>query len=494
LNAHLPILIVVVPLLAAGLVPLAAFRSVRLARGLALGALTSTVAIAMAALARTLDQGRISYHLGGWAPPWGIEYVIDPLSGGVAVLVAAFGLVAAVYAGPFLAQVPRIGAGAFHAVYLLLVTGLLGIVVTGDLFNLYVFLEISSLAVYALIALGGPRGVAASFRYLLLGTVAGSFYLLGVGYLYALTGTLNMADMAVRLAPVADSPAVTVAVALMVVGLAIKMGLFPLHGWLPDAYTFAPAPVTGLIAAVMTKVSVYALFRILFYVVDPAPAVADALQLLGWVGALAIVAGSAVALAQTDVRRMLAYSSVGQMGYIVMGIAIGTPLALTGALLHMLNHAVMKGCLFLAAGGVRFQTGAADVASYSGAARRLPISMAAFSVAAVSLVGLPPTGGFFSKWYLLVASVDEGLWAFALALVASSLMTAVYLFRVVERAYFGEGRPEAVAPTPLPWRELPASMLAPIVLLGGAVLLLGLFNQRVVTGIIALALPAAASP
>jgi multicomponent Na+:H+ antiporter subunit D len=488
MSAHLPVLIVVVPLLAAAVVPLVSFRSARLARGVTLAALAATVAIACAALGRALEEGTIRYHLGGWPPPWGIEYVVDPLAGAVAVLVAAFGLLVAVYAGPFLAGVPRIGAGGFHAVYLLLVTGLLGMTVTGDLFNLYVFLEISSLAAYALIALGGPLGVVASFRYLLLGTVAGSFYLLGVGYLYALTGTLNMADMAVRLAPLGDSPGVTVGVALIVVGLAIKMALFPLHGWLPDAYTFAPTPVTGLVASVMTKVSAYALFRILFFVVTPAAIAADALTLLGWAAAVAVVAGSAMALAQTDVRRMLAYSSVGQMGYIVLGIAIGTPLALAGALLHILNHAVVKGCLFLAAGGVQFQMDATHVAGYAGASRRLPVSMAAFAIAAASLVGLPPTAGFFSKWYLLLAAVEGGLWPFALALVASSLMTAVYLFRVIQRSYFAEC-PDAARPRGL-LRELPAGMLAPIVLLAAATLLIGILNQSIVTHVIAFALPA----
>ena len=490
MSAHLPILIVVVPLLAAAVVPLVAFRSARVARGLALAALAGTMALAIAALGRSLEDGALRYHLGGWLPPTGIEYVVDPLAGGMAVLVAAFGLIAAVYAGPFLQEIPRLGAGGFHSMYLLLITGLLGIVVTGDLFNLYVFLEIASLAVYALVALGGSRGVLASFRYLLLGTVAGSFYLLGLGYLYAMTGTLNMADMAARLGPVGDSPAVTVGVALIVVGLAIKMALFPLHGWLPDAYTFAPAPVTVMVAAVMTKVSAYAMVRILFFVVTPAAITTEALTAIGWAAAVAAVAGSAMALGQSDVRRILAYSSIGQMGYIVMGIAIGTPLAITGALLHILNHAVMKGCLFLAVGGVRFRTGVSDVAGYGGTGRQLPVSVAAFSIAAASLVGLPPTAGFFSKWYLLVAALDRGLWPFAAALIASSLMTAVYLFRVIQRSYFGGGPEKAAAPRPPLLQELPAAMLAPIVLLAAAVLLIGIVNQQIVTHIIAFALPA----
>lgn len=488
MTAHLPVLIVVAPLIGAAVAPLAAFVSVRLARATALVALAAALAFAAMALDRALAGGPLRYHLGGWPPPWGIEYVVDPLSGGMAVLVAAFGLIVSVYAGPFVADLPLRGAIGFHSVYLLLVAGLLGMTVTGDMFNLYVFLEISSIAGYALLALGGGRSVVASFRYVLLGSVAGSFYLLGLGFLYALTGTLNMADLAARLPPVAGSPAVQVAVALIAAGLGIKMGLFPLHGWLPDAYTFAPAPVTAFVAAVMGKVSAYVLFRVILFVVAPADVAGGVVQVLGWLAAAGAVAASLMALAQTDVRRMLAYSSVGQMGYIVIGLSIGTPLALTGALLHVLNHAVMKGCLFLAAGAVGYRTGAASIAEYGGAARRLPLSMAAYTVAAISLVGLPPTAGFFSKWYLLLAALDEGLWPFALALVGSSLLSAVYLFRVVQQSLFGadQARPE---PAAAPMREVPARMLAPIVVLAVAVVALGLFNQAVVTHVIALALP-----
>ena len=193
-------------------------------------------------------------------------------------------------------------------------SGLLGITLTGDLFNLYVFLEISSLAVYALLASGGDRAVVATFRYLIVGTVAASFYLLGLGYLYAVTGTLNMADLAMRLPEVGGGSAVTVGVVLIVVGLAIKMAVFPLHGWMPDAYTYAPPPVTMFIAAVMSKVSAYALVRVLFFVLPATGAVEPALAVLSWVAAGGVLGGSVLALAQTDVGRMLVYSSVVQMG------------------------------------------------------------------------------------------------------------------------------------------------------------------------------------
>jgi multicomponent Na+:H+ antiporter subunit D len=490
MTAHLPILIVVLPLAGACVVALAGLRSALLARGLALTLLVVSASCSVAALVRAIEQGPIRYFLGGWAPPWGIEYVVDPLGGGMATLVAGCAVAAAVYAGPFVRGLRPPDAGAFHAVYLLLVAGLLGITVTGDLFNLYVFLEISSLAAYALLALGGGRSVFASFRYLLLGTAAGTLYLLGVGYLYAVTGSLNMADVAARLPAHFGSPAVTMAIVLISVGLAVKMALFPLHGWLPDVYTFAPAPVTAFVAGVMTKVSAYALLRVLFFVVALGGATPDVLRVLGWVAAVAAIAGSVMALAQTDVRRILAYSSVGQIGYIVLGFAIGTPLALTGALLHVVNHAAMKSCLFFSAGTVLYRTGASHLEGYQGVARHMPLTLGAFAIAAASIVGLPPTGGFFSKWYLLAAAFDAGEWPFAVVLVASSLLTAVYMFRVIERAYLGHA-PEPAAGTAPPG-EAPAAMLVPTMTLAAAVLLLGVFNQQVVARVIAFALPAAA--
>jgi multicomponent Na+:H+ antiporter subunit D len=486
MSAHLPILIVVVPLLGAAVAVLAGLVSARLARAWTLAVLAAAAALAWAGLRGALAGGPIRYSFGGWPPPWGIEYVLDPLSGLMAVLVTFFALLAAIYAGPFVRNLHARNSGVFHAVYLLLVTGLAGIALTGDFFNLFVFLEISSLSGYALIALGANRSLVASYRYLLIGTLAGSLYLLGLGFLYGVTGTLNMADMTVRLTGLEASPGVTVGIILMIVGLAIKMGLFPLHGWLPDVYTHAPAPITGFIAGVMTKVSAYALIRILFFVVPAAAIVPDARTVLTWTGGAAILAGSLMALAQTDVRRMLAYSSVGQMGYIVLGIALGTPIALAGALLHIVNHAVMKSCLFLVSGGAYYRFGANESSEYDGLASRMPVTMGAFVLAAASMVGLPPTAGFFSKWYLLLGALESGAWLAIAALALSSLLTAVYLFRVIERAYLREPAAALPAATPM---ELPLSMMGPIAILGIVTLLFGIFNQAIVDFVITAAEP-----
>ncbi|HSF20144.1 MAG TPA: monovalent cation/H+ antiporter subunit D family protein [Vicinamibacteria bacterium] len=482
---HAPVLVVLAPLLNALACPLIAYVSATAARGVTRLALGISLVCSSVALSHSLAEGPWHYHLAGWPPPWGIEIVIDSLSGVMAVLVSAMGFLGAIYSDAYLSTATDERAGIFYSVFSLLVTGLLGIVVTGDLFNLYVFLEISSLSAYALLATGGSRAVVATFRYLLVGTVAASFYLIGVGYLYAMTGTLNMADMSGRLAVPPDSPVVLVGVSFIVIGLAIKAALFPLHGWLPDAYTFAPGPVIGFIAAVMAKVSAYALYRILYFVFRAESVPGEPLMLLGWASALAVVAGSVMAVAQKDVQRMLAYSSIGQMGYIIMGVAMGTPLALIGALLHVVNHAVMKGCLFMAVNGVQWQAGIFRIRDFTGVAKRFPITMTAFTTAALSMIGLPPTAGFFSKYYLALAAVETGHLPFLVALVLSSLLGAVYFFRVIERAYLMDHDGPETPST----RDLPGSMLIPIVVLALAVVLLGVFNQTVANELLEPGLP-----
>ena len=486
MTSHLTILVVVIPLASSLVIPLVGLFSRRAVQPLALLAHVVTLGLTLATLGRVLAEGSWSYHLGGWMPPWGIEYVVDPLSAGMAVLISGMALLTMVYAAGCLDKRNSRHPGLSEALFLLLTAGLLGIVMTGDMFNLYVFLEISSIAAYALLTSEEGPSLVATFRYLLVGTIAASLYLLGTGYLYALTGTLNMADLGVRLSETGDSMAVVVGVSLVVIGLAVKAAVFPLHGWLPDTYTYAPVAVVGFIGAVMTKVSAYALFRILFFVLDAQAVSGAAVTWLGWLAVVAVVAGSWMALAQTDVRRMLAYSSVGQMGFIVIGFSLGNVPAMVGGLFHLLNHAVMKGCLFLVAGGVRWRTGATTVKAYAGMGRRFPLSMAAFLVAALSMIGLPPTAGFFSKWYLLVGAFEAQAWVVIAAVIVSSALSAIYFFRVLEKAFFHAS--DEINPAS-EGTELPGVMVGPVVILAVVVLLLGILNEPIVTHFVMHALP-----
>ncbi len=446
----------------------------------------ATIGMALALMAagvglcRVLADGKLRYFLGGWPPPFGIEYVLDHLSAFMVIIIVFIGFIAVIYppeAGLY--HTPRRGIPVY-GLLLLLIGGLVGVVVTGDLFNLFVFLEIYSLASYALITLGGDRAVMASFRYLILGTIAGSFYLLGIGFIYFSTGTLNMADAASLLLPLYGSPTIMAAVALIVVGMGIKLALFPLHVWLPDAHSYAPPVVAAILAAIQIEVAGYVIVRFMLTIFQPQYfiEILPVTTVIGWVAAVGIIFGSVMAIAQKDFKRMLAYSTVAQVAYIGLGIGLANPLGLIGALLHILNHAFMKSCLFLVAGGIRHQTGLHTIPQFAGLGRKMPLMMGAFTVAALSMVGIPPTAGFFSKWYLLLGSIEANNWAFVAVILASSLLTAVYFFRMIEKLFT---TPPDADPVVEQAREPSARILTPIITLAAGIIVLGLINALIVS-------------
>ena len=353
---HLPALLVVIPLLAAVLAGL--LRRGGLAFALALVVSWLMPLIAGALLWQVLATGPISYHLGGWEPPWGIEYRVDVLSGFVLVLISVVGAVTVPFACRSIAlEIAEERHAWFYSMYLLCLTGLLGITVTGDAFNAFVFLEISSLATYVLIALGHDRrALLAAFQYLIMGTIGATFYVIGVGLLYLLTGSLNMVDIAARLGTTAPAqmPAIITALGFITVGISLKLALFPLHAWLPNAYAYAPSWVTAFLSATATKVAIYLLIRFYFSVFGVALEL-DTLPITDIIVALSVVAmfvASLVAVFEADLKRMLAYSSVAQIGYITLGIGLANEAGLTGGLVHIVNHALMKAALFLAVAAI----------------------------------------------------------------------------------------------------------------------------------------------
>jgi multicomponent Na+:H+ antiporter subunit D len=355
---HLPVLIVIVPLMAAPLCVLV--DRPRLAWRVALIAAFASLFCAIALLGQVLDGSVISYELGGWAPPWGIEYRIDLLGAFVLLIVSA--MAAVVLTSPRRASSRRSPdrIARFYAAFLLALAGLLGIVATGDAFNVFVFLEISSLASYALISMGRDRrALNAAFQYLVMGTIGATFILIGIGFLYMMTGTLNMQDLAERLPAVADTNTVRAGFAFLTVGIGLKLAMFPLHLWLPNAYAYAPSVVSAFLAATATKVALYVMLRFMLGIfgVDFSLHEMPFDKILLVLGVLGILSGSLVAIYQDNVKRMLAYSSVAQIGYMVLGIAIATTAGVTAAVLHMFNHALMKGVLFLALGAVVYRLG-----------------------------------------------------------------------------------------------------------------------------------------
>lgn len=460
---HLPILQVVLPLMAAPACLI--IDRPRLVWIFTLGVSALTFAISVMLLQQVTSTGAISYALGGWDAPWGIEYRIDLLSAYVLLIVSALNLVALLPAYQSVAQ--EVGEGRqvyFYALYLLCFAGLLGITATGDAFNVFVFLEISSLSTYALIALGKDRrALWAAYQYLILGTIGASFLLIGIGLLYSVTGTLNMLDLAARISELADSRIVLTAFVFILVGICVKLALFPLHIWLPNAYTYAPSIVTVFIAATATKVAIYLLIRFIFTVFSGTfPESALPLQVAFiTLGVLGIFIASLVAVYQTNIKRLFAYSSVAQIGYIIVGLGLGTAIGLQASLLHVFNHALIKGALFLALAAVMFRVGGVDLQHMAGLGKRMPWTMAAIVGGGFSLIGMPLTVGFISKWYLIVGAVEAGMWPLAVLIVAGSMLAVIYVWRIVETAYF---KP-AAADTGNANIEAPLIFLAPLWLL-----------------------------
>ena len=457
--SHLPALQVVLPLIAAPICLV--LHHARLAWAWAMLISWSAFGIALSLLNRVLSEGVISYHIGKWAPPWGIEYRLDEASVFMLVLVTTIGVVVTTFAKESVEkEIVKEKIHLFYTCYLLCFAGLLGMSITGDVFNIFVFLEISSLSAYALISMSDDRrALTASFRYLVMGTVGATFYIIGVGLIYMATGSLNIADLAVKLPAVADTQTVRAALAFLIVGLSLKLALFPLHSWLPNAYAYAPSAVSAFIAATATKVAVYVMLRVIFTIFGVSY-VFGTMNLGPAILSLAIMgmfAASAMAISQKNVKRLLAYSSIAQIGYIMLGISFATVTGLSGGIVHLFNHALIKCCLFMVMGCVFFRINSTDIKDMAGLGKRMPFTMAAFVIGGLSLIGVPSTVGFISKWYLMQAAFEAGSWVIAIMIPLSSLLAVVYIWRVVEVAYFS---PSPDGETAI--KEAPVSMQIPI--------------------------------
>ncbi|MEQ8397073.1 monovalent cation/H+ antiporter subunit D family protein [Thalassobaculum sp.] len=456
---HLPALQVVVPLLAAPICFL--LRRGSVCWGFATLVSWAAFAMSLMLLEAVLTDGTIRYAMGGWIAPWGIEYVVDATNAIVLVIVSGIGAAVMPYARrSVMAEIPASQHGLYYTAYLLCLAGLLGVTITGDAFNVFVFLEITSLSSYILVSAGAGmdrRALTAAYNYLVLGTVGATFFVIGVGLLYMVTGTLNIIDLSERVPALQDNRTVHVAFAFIVVGMGLKLALFPLHTWLPNAYTYAPSTGTAFLAATSTKVSVYVLLRFLFVVF--APSYGFMALTLDYVllplALIAMVAATIAAIYQYNIKRLLAYSSVAQLGYMVLGIAYGSVEGLTAAILHLFNHALMKGALFLALGCIMLRVGDVTMRGVQGLGRQMPWTMAAFVTGGLSLIGVPLTVGFISKWYLITAALDDGRWPIAVVILASSLLAIIYVWKIVEAAYLKEPPAGRVV------REAPLSMLVP---------------------------------
>jgi len=495
MSQHLPALPVIAPLLSALLITMLGWFNRRLSFPIALAALTVALLSAIGLMGDVLARGVIAYKMGGWDPPWGIAYRVDHLNGLVLVVVLAAALIG------LIATRDRVKAEfedrivPFYTLFILFVTGLSGILLTGDAFNLYVLLEIASLTGYALIGMGEDRAPLAGLNYLLMGTIGASFYLLGVGYLYIMTGTLNMVDLAARLPGLYDSHVAALAFFICLTGLFVKMAFFPVHVWLPNAYSNASSAAGILIAPLTTKVMIYVMIRITLTVFTPDYAfdVLDIGDAVVWLAVIAIVMGSVFALAQNRLKRILSYIVVAEVGYMVGGFWLGNRAGITGSILHIVNDAAMTLCVFLAAGALMTRVPGDRLIHLQGLFRRMPVSMAALAVGGLSIIGVPPTCGFFSKWYLISGGIDAGHYGFVAALLFSSLVNVALFFRIFEIAYyepFGAGHGHGHDHGASQPEDAPAAMLAPLVVVAVLLVVLGLYSGDLVSAIIQHAIPA----
>lgn len=438
---QLTILLIVIPLMVAPITAL--IPSEKITWLLTLIVCVTSLAISSYILYAVIDGSHVIYELGGWRPPWGIEYKIDSLNAFVALIVSGIGCLACLFGYRSVPdEIENKTIPLFYAAFQLCLLGLLGIALTGDIFNLFVFLEISSLATYALISMGKNRkALTAAFSYLILGTIGATFFLIGVGFLFAASGSLNTADIANRFSTFEDMQLVETALIFMVMGIALKAAIFPLHSWLPNAYSQAPSTVSVFLSATATKVSIYVLLRILFDLY-PIHYWVDMLlpQIMLSLGCVAVIYGSYRAWQQTEMKRLLAFSSVAQIGYIVIGFSLVNQLGLTASIIHLFNHALIKATLFIGAGILLYRANTTELGSLRGLGKDMPWTFAAITLAGLSLIGVPGTVGFVTKWYLLEAAVEKGMWIVVITIVFGSVLAIGYVWKIVENLYFRSKR------------------------------------------------------
>jgi multicomponent Na+:H+ antiporter subunit D len=431
MNTLLP-MFVVLPLAAAFLVPMLS-RKLRWVPDV-VGNAVMAVLCALAFV--TIGKSALLY-VGGWEVADGVPLGIALRLDGLAVLMLIAVNVIGLFAAVFSVQYMRLYTSKFryYSLLLLMVAGMNGVIITGDLFNLYVFMEVAAIASYALVAFGCEHEeLEASFKYTVLGSIASSFILIAIALVYGLTGTLNMTQIATVLAGAPSSRALWLAIGLFICGFGLKAALVPFHAWLPDAHPSAPAPVSAMLSGVVIKaLGVYVLARLVFNVFGAGPAL---LLIIRWLGLVSMVVGVFLAIGQWDMKRLFAYHSISQIGYVAIGIGLGTPLGLAGGLFHLLNHSLFKSLLFLNAGAVEYATGTRDLKRLGALNRQMPVTGGTSLVASLSIAGIPPFNGFWSKLLIVLACIESGHYGLALAAVIVSLLTLASFLKVQRYAFF----------------------------------------------------------
>ena len=431
MSSNLPIILFLVPFVMGVSMPMLTAKRRNWCANFTLGAFVVMLVLSIINLRFVLTEGPVEYALGGWTAPLGIAWLNDTVAAIVVLTISVVALLSIIY-GRVVVTADLEKNVPYYTLILIMVSGLVGIIFAADLFNVFVFLEVAALTGYALVGAAGGKSLVYAFRYLLLGSFGATLYLLGVGHIYVATGTLNMGDLAVRLPELMTSTAVVSGFIYIFLGLSIKMALIPLHSWLPDAYASAPSSITPLLASTVTKVALLAWVRIEYSLIAPNVEVSHVpvLVLLEELGVFAALIGGALALIQTDLKRMFAYGGISHIGLILIGVSIGNATGFAGGLFYLINDAIMQAALFMIAGALVHYHGIHTLEDLRGVGQQSPWLTGALVVVAVAMVGLPPTGGFFGKWNIILGALEAEHYLAAFAVVASTLLTLAYFLKI----------------------------------------------------------------
>ena len=486
MSHQLPAILFLLPLFAAISMPVVCLKHRHWSQPISLTILAAMVLVSILNLHNVVNHGEVRYAFSGWTAPLGIEWVADGLASVILVLLSVLGLLGVVFTGP---TSPKALGGRivhYYTLILLFFSALTGIVFARDLFNLFVFLEVAAISSYALIGVAGGRALFAAFRYLILGTIGASIYLLGVSYLYAVTGTLNMADMADKLPFLLGSKALVGGLLFIFIGLGIKMALVPFHAWMPEAYAYAPDSVSPILASLLTKIALLAWVRIIYWVLNASIVVygIPILLLVAVLGALAAVIGASLALAQRDIKMMFAYGGISHIGIILIGIGQGNQTGFVGGVFYLLNDAVMQAALFFLAGVAFCHYGVRTIDDIGRVGKQAPWLTGSLVVIALGMVGLPPTGGFFGKWNIILGALEAGNYVSVAAVVLSTLLTLAYFVKLFEGIFR-----QTSTRLDVQFGEIPLSFKMTLGVTSAAIMLLGLFSSPIVQLLLNHALP-----
>ena len=486
MSHQLPAILFLLPLFAAISMPVVCLKHRHWSKSISLTILAAMVLVSILNLHNVVSHGEVRYAFSGWTAPLGIEWVADGLASVILVLLSVLGLLGVVFTGP---TSPKALGGRivhYYTLILLFFSALTGIVFAADFFNIFVFLEVAAISSYALIGVAGGRALFAAFRYLILGTIGASIYLLGVSYLYAVTGTLNMADMADKLPFLLGSKALVGGLLFIFIGLGIKMALVPFHSWMPEAYAYAPDSVSPIMASLLTKIVLLAWVRIIYWVLNASIAIFDIpiLQLVAVLGALAAVIGASLALAQRDIKMMFAYGGVSHIGIILIGIGQGNQTGFVGGIFYLLNDAVMQAALFFLAGVAFCHYGVRTIDDLGRVGKQAPWLTGSLIVVGLGMIGLPPTGGFFGKWNIILGALEADNYVSVAAVLLATLLTLAYFVKLFEGIFR-----QTSTRLDLQFGEFPLSFKMTLGVTSAAIMLLGLFSSPIVQLLLNHALP-----